>query len=260
MEKLNNTAPESSNTASESTNTTAESENTATESTNTAPESENTRKKRLPLAEQDQRVANEISEASVLIEMLDRDPALAARIGKTGVSKKQLTEAKALQATAQADFTARQSKMGLADSEITAAKNLHATNEKDYADFRVILRQSGLTAAQRTALGLDGKIPQDRQKLLTQLRASYTEARKPIYRATLDAEGYTIAALDALLASASLLDTRTASARQAIGDAQAATEARNRSTAALRRWSVGVKTRARRSLVDHPELLRQLGA
>lgn len=198
-------------------------------------------------ASQDKAIADELDEAATLIEELAANPARRAKIGKKGLSVAQFATGRRLHAAAQASFNARQSGMGEAEGGFDAAQAEEKRVKKDYADFRIALRQVVKAPADRTLLGLDGAAPTDRQRLVTQARAGYAEARKPRWRAVLDEEGYDEKTLDALLAALTSLDVQSAAARTAADAAKLATKTRNADARALRAWVVRIKTLERRN-------------
>ncbi len=253
MQKTKVTAQKAEMTASETRVTGSEAEITANETKVTSnevkmtgSEAKVTARKRETPADQNQIIAHEIDTAAVFIDMLDKNPARRAKIGKTGLSQVKLSEGKTLQAAALAAFVARQSAMAAEETGVSAAKKHEIGDRKNFTDFRVFLRQDIKEMGTRTALGLDGKLALDRQTFTTQARASYTEAKKPQWRALLDPEGYTVAVLDGLLADLDALDGLTSTAESAKIVARDATKDRNTSARALRTWVTWVNTRERR--------------
>ena len=245
--KATMTASETASAADEATLITGEPAKGAPEPTLASGEPAKAAPERATRASQDKAIADELDEAATLIEELAANPARRAKIGKKGLSDAQLATGRSLHAAAQASFNARQSGMGEAEDGFDAAQAEEKRVKKDYADFRIALRQVVKAPADRTLLGLDGAAPTDRQRLVTQARASYAEAKKPRWRAVLDEEGYDEKTLDALLTALTSLDVQTAAARTAADAAKLATTTRNADARALRAWVVRIKTLERRN-------------
>jgi hypothetical protein len=210
-------------------------------------------------AEQDQEVANAITDARQMIETARGDAEIAALLAARGYNAARLAEGQALQEAAQAAFTARQTALAAQKQASAASEGADATARATYVDFREVARAVFTSAADRTALSLNGAIPKDAQKFVTTVRVSYAAALAEPYRAALATYGYpaaTIAAagttLDALTAALGAQQAAAARAVQATSDREAATKA-------LAAWVRQFGKIAGVALKSKPALARKLG-
>lgn len=216
-------------------------------------------KKKRSNAEQDQRIANEISEALAFCLTIEADQEISTFLEARGVDSTEITTAKSLHDTAQQAFATRQGSMSTESSTIARANTNATTVKKDYADFREICRARLVDKHLQISLGLSGTTPTDRQKMITLVRSSYQEAKKPEIQALIGKSGYTASAIDTLLETVATLEADIVAARDAAGSAKRATEQRNTAVKALRTWVSTNKRVARRALRDRLDLLGKLG-
>lgn len=232
---------------------------TTNEGTATARESTVTSKKRATPADQDQRIANDITEAETFLGVIAADSELITLLSTRGIDSAELATANTLLQSAKDTFTQRQSKLGAETSAFTSVTQQEAPINKDFADFRVLCRKRLTEKGAQQALGLTGRVPTDRQKRITLIRTAYTEAKKAEHRVQLDKLGYTVAELDRLLSTVQSFEATIETARRATGAAQQATEARNAAIKALREWLSTARLTAKRVLATRPDLLTPLG-
>lgn len=210
-------------------------------------------------APQNQQHATEISEAALFLTLLDKENELADLLALRGIDKAERDLGKQLHSVAQSAFDQRQSTMGREDASLAEVNRLLGVVKKDYTDFRSIARVKVLTPGGRVALGLKGALPTDRQGLVTLVRASYRVAAQPEFQGILARAGYSVSQLADLQRDVDALEEAIAISRDARGSAERATASRVAAIRSLRQWTSAVKTVARRSLQDRPDLLGKLG-
>jgi hypothetical protein len=219
-----------------------------------APEPDKKRK----ISEQDQRMQNDITEASVMIGNLEADLEIKTKLATVTINEEEIDRGKAAQLAAQDSFTERQNALGAEQTAYTALQTLWPTVIKEAGDFREIARARIPEIGLRKALGLVGNFPQDRQRVLTLLRATYTEAQKPEYQ-DIFGSAFSIIFLTERLERLQAAEDAIVEARNATNTAKRATEQRNEAVKSLKLWTSMVKKIARRALRDRPDLLGKLG-
>ena len=176
-----------------------------------------------------------------------------------------MDEGLAAQQAAQVAFTARQTAMSVGDATSTALEAADATARQSYTDFR----ETGRTvadasdgaagkAAARIALGLNGKVPANRQTFLPLARTSYAAQQAP-YAASFATYGYSETALNALVVSLDALEQAIRARDAAEAAAKEATRQRDGAFTALKAWLTSFKRIARVALRQSPDLLAKLG-
>lgn len=224
----------------------------------TAKESAPTKKKRPTPAEQDQVMANDIAEAETFLGVIAADTELAALLAKRGITEAKRTAAVGLVQTAKATYATRQSKLGAETTAFATVATHEGTVNTEFTDFRVFCRPRVKDAGMRQALGLNGRIPTDRQQRLTLIRTVYTEAQKPEHSALMTDLGYDEAELARLLGNLQALESALQAAQLAAGEALRATTERNEAIKALRSWMSTARLTAKRVLATRPDLLAKL--
>ena len=242
----------------ETTVTSKESATTNEESALPNTESAPTKVKRPTPAEQDQMIANDITEAEAFLGVIAADPELAALLGKRGIDAAERAVAAGLLASAKDTYAARQSKLGAETSAYATLTRLAEPVATEFSDFRVLLRRRITDTGVRQALGLSSRVPTDRQKRITLMRTVYLEAKKPEHSAVMTKLGYDTAELDRLLGTVQALENAIEGARGATGEALKATEERNTAVKALRKWIGDTRATARRVLSQRLDLLAKL--
>lgn len=211
-------------------------------------------------AEQDQAMANAISESAKLIQTAHANAEILELLAPRGYDAGALDEALTTKyEPAQAGFDARQVAMGI---QLSASKALDAAEEnerKDFADYREIARMCFPLPADRLALGLNGTAPKDLEKFLTAATASYSAGKKAPYAAKLTVRGYAPASIDAELQGLKGVANLAKAAANAKGAAQKATETRDAAAKALKEWTAEFRKVAKRTLRGRPDLLAALG-
>ena len=199
-------------------------------------ESATTKKKRPTPAEQDEELANFISQSRVAIETFLAHPELLSKLALRGYDAGKLNAGLALQSAAQAAFTARQTAMGNETRANQAVATARTAAYSAHYDFRETVRAAFRGQSERQALGVVGSIPADTERLLTQARASYAAAAQAPYHAVLSGLGYNDAGLSAAVATVTALQTARATQEAARSTAVAATAARNAAAKELKEW------------------------
>jgi len=210
-------------------------------------------------AEQDQEVANFITETRQMIESARDDAVIAPLLAARGYDAASLAKGLALQQTAQSTFTLRQTAMAAQKGASAAAEGALAAARSAYVDFRETARATFSDSNARTALGLTGKIPEDLQKLITTARASYTAAQSAPYQATLATYGFPAATIASALAALDALSTADKAQNAAIAAAVKATSDRDAAVKALQQWAKQFKSIASVALRAQPIQAKKLG-
>ncbi len=212
------------------------------------------------LAEQDQRLANDLSEALAMMTVLRDDAEVQAVMAERGYDAAAVDEAiTSLHAPAQAAYEARAAAMGKANEAQRMLDSATASERADFTDYRETARAIFRSAAEKLALGLNGKLPEDLQKFLTAAKASYGAGKKAPYAEPLARRGYSAARIDAELAGIKLVGDLAAGAARAGGAAQRTTKDRDAAAKALKAWVSEFRRIAKRALRGQGDLLAKLG-
>jgi len=208
--------------------------------------------------EQDQAIANLITEVYTLIKAVQDDAVVAVAVQAFGYDDARLEDGMVLQRAALSKFAARAEAIG-AQRQATIALEAAETAARDvYATFRLVARAMYRDSDARSALSMKGVVPQDRQKFITTAAASYANAQADPFATEFALYGYSVdriaavaAALDDLVAS----DTRQ---NTAISDAIAATAARDAAARELTEWMGKFRSIIKAALKDDPQRLSVL--
>lgn len=211
-------------------------------------------------AEQDQKLANDISAAAKLIETALDNAEILELLTPRGYDAAALEDALTTKhAPAQAAFDARQVALGVLSSANQMSGDTARQERKDFADYREIARKRFPAAADRVALGLNGATPSDLEKFLTTATASYNAGKKAPYTAGLSQRGYTPAAIDVELQGLKAVASFAKAAAIAKGAAEKAMGAREAAAKDLKTWVSEFRVVAKRTLRNRPDLLAALG-
>jgi hypothetical protein len=208
-----------------------------------------------PRAEQDQKIANLITETKQMIGIAQDDTALSALLAARGYDAATLAEGLALQQAAQDAFTTRQAARAAQKQAAANATKAEDAARQAYADFRQTARVLFAVPADQAALGLTGNAPKDAQKFITLARASYAAAQSAPYAALLSRHGISgqaVAALDAFSKAGEAQSAAAAAAVKATADRDAAAKA-------LKQWSKQFKSIAAIALRAQPAQAKKLG-
>ena len=210
-------------------------------------------------ADQDQAIANLITEARLLIEKARDDAEIAPALAGRGFDAAAFAQGLALQQAAQDAFDTRQSAMNAQKKASNTADQAQAAARSAYMDFRETARVNFRDSDARGALGLTGKIPGDMEKFITTARASYKAAQSAPYQATLATYGFPAAAIASALAALDALAEASKAQDDAISKAVKATTARDAAVEALEQWIKKFKSIASIALRPQPDQVKKLG-
>ncbi|WP_395090110.1 hypothetical protein [Armatimonas sp.] len=210
-------------------------------------------------SEQDQRIQNDITETAVMLQNIESDSELKSALNGAGIDDDELDLGKAKQTASQDGYNTRQDSIGAEESANNTLKVVWPIIEAEAIDIREVLRARFSDSGNRRALGIVGNLPQDRQKTITVMRATYSECKKPEYQTILSKSGYGISAIDEYLGNLTTAENAISAARKAVADGKRATTLRNAAIKDLRQWVSMVKRIAKRALRTRPDLLDKLG-
>jgi hypothetical protein len=209
-------------------------------------------------AEQDQKIANDITEIGERIGSATRDPEVAALLAERGYDPDAFAAGQALQETAQAAFTARQTALGAQHQASAALDGARMTALQTYNDFRETARAVFTSTADRSTLSLNGRVPKDAQAFITLARASYTGAQSVPYQATLAKYGYPAAALATALATLNAYSAAHQASTSAAADATQAIVLRDAAYKNLVQWDKQFRAIAKVAARTRSDLARKL--
>jgi hypothetical protein len=212
-------------------------------------------------ADQDQKIANRITAAAQYLDTIEGNPEISTLLSTRGYDAAKLAEGHTLQRAAQSTFTQRQLTLAAQGQATAGISGTSATAREMYVDFRETVRSiTAFTAADRTALKVNGSIPADKQKMITLARSSYEAAALPPYAATLATYGFPAATLAAAQAALDAYSKADTDQNTASGDATRATAARNAAVKELDAYMKQLKGLAKVALRQRPDLLKKLNA
>jgi hypothetical protein len=211
-----------------------------------------------PRAEQDQRIANDITEISERMGSATRDPEIAALLAERGYDAATFTAGQSLQAAAQAAFTARQTALGAQRQAGAALDGARMTALQTFNDFRDTARAVFTSTADRSALSLNGRVPRDAQAFITLARASYTGAQNDPYQTALAKYGYPAAALATALATLDAYSVANDASNSAAANAAQATALRDAAYKNLTQWDKQFKAIAKVAARTRSDLTKKL--
>ena len=210
-------------------------------------------------AEQDQAIANLITEIQQMIGQVQADAELAECLAGRGYHAAKLAEGLALQQAAQAAFTARQTAMAAQKQASATAAEAENAARMAYTDFRATARALFGSVADRAALGLTGVTPKDAQKFITLARASYAAAQSEPYTATLSTYGLSAQAINAALTTLDTFSAADQAQGAAIAGAVQATTKRDAAAKELEQWGKQFRRIAAVALRAEPTQAKKLG-
>lgn len=209
-------------------------------------------------AEQDQKIANDISETAEMLAVTLKDAEVGAAMAGKGYDSEAMAQGAALQAASDATFKARQKAM----SGEEAASLIFTKAEKGarayYSEFRETARVKYPASADQTALGLKGRVPDDLQKFITVVTTSYQAALAQPYTAVLSKAGMTPEQLTAQIAAAEGLEVLNGDLHIAQGAATSATAARDAAHQAMMKWVREFRRLAKVAARKQPSLKTKL--
>ena len=244
--------------SNETTLSSDESLTSSNESTMSTGESAKIKKKRPTPAEQDEALANFISQSRVTLDTILATPEILTLLAPRGYGSAKLNAGLKLQSAAQSAFTVRQTAIGDETKANQAVTSARTAARIAYFDFRETVRAAYRGVSERQALGIVGTIPADTEKLLTLARSGYAAAGKAPYSTVLSGLGYNGAGLSAATATLNTLQSARSAQEAARSAAIAATTARNDDAKALREWMQALHRITKIALRTRPDLLGRL--
>jgi hypothetical protein len=210
-------------------------------------------------ADQDQKIADQITADGQYLETVKTDPEILATLTARGYTPAKLTDGFNLQRDAQAAFTRRQVAMAAQSHATAGLSGNTATAREMYVDFRETVRAiTDFTASDRAALKVTGVVSPDKQKMITAARASYQAAQAKPYAAILATYGYPATVITTALAALDAYATADTDQNSAIGSATKATADRNAAVKALDVYMKQLRGIAKVALRKRPDLLKKL--
>jgi hypothetical protein len=185
---------------------------------------------------QDQVLQNFITETLELIQTVKTDRPLLVELDKLAFSVEELNQGTAKAERSQGSFTLRQQSIGHEDGFNVTVSAAETVLTRRATDFRETVRLGFKDMASRRALGAVGKLPTDKQALITYMRASLTIAMSAPYAETMTRYSYDSATCEAALAEVDALDQALALRASAVNAAVQATARRNADYKELRAW------------------------
>ena len=209
-------------------------------------------------ADQDQTLANDITEWGNFIASAKADAEIAPLLEARGYDAAEFAQGAALLAAAGAAFDQRQTTWGTQLAASQFAKELLATTSDDYVGFRELARTLFPEDAAQAGLGVSGRLPHDLGTFVTDAKASYAAGKAVPYAAKLTKRGYPPATLDGMIAALEALAKAGAEQDQAEGLARQATARRDAAYEALKAWVTECKATAKSTLRKQPALAKKL--
>lgn len=219
-----------------------------------------TDKRKRQYAEQDQRIANDISDVAEMLGVAKTDTEIGPLMATKGYDAAELTAGSTLHGAAETTFGERQKAMAKSDKALELFTNLEQSARQDYADFRETARVKFNAAADQAALGLNGRVPKDLQKFITSATASYTGAQGAAYAPELTKVGYPPANITAAITALKALGKAHADFTSAEADAVTATKARDTAHKDMMKWAKSYRRLGRIALRSKPALRAKIGA
>jgi hypothetical protein len=216
-------------------------------------------KKRGPYAKNNQRIAADITASNRLLQTIRTDDDIHPVATTHGIDDTQLTEAAAKLQLAADKWGVRLEDMGAEDTLVEDTDTALEAVKDDYLQYREIGRNNFPSAADRTALGLSGDIPEAFDALVTHIKAAYQTAKKEPYTALMTKRNYAPARLDALIKAVEDLEGEETDQTEAEGDAMTATRERDAAYAAMKAAMKPIKGTLKGALRKRPDLLAKLG-
>jgi len=212
-------------------------------------------------ADQDQYLADRANETRQIVGVIMDDGAVRTKLAPKGFDTQRLTGAIALCDTFDAKWNARQNAMGVQTQKSKAFTDLFDAATKSLSDFREIVRGSedpAPTPELLVACGITDDVPVDLQKFLTHAKSAYTTAKKAEYSAFMTKLGYTAQVLDDQIAALETLRKADEDHSKESGNAQKATDERDKAFAPVNAFRNSVMKIARRVFRKEPEQLSKL--
>jgi hypothetical protein len=206
-------------------------------------------------------MANRANETRQIVGVIMDDTAVRSKLAPKGFDTQKLNGAISLCEEFDKKWNKRQNAMGIQADKAEVFTGLFDEATKSLSDFREIVRGAENPApppALLVACGITGEVPTDLQKFLTHAKSAYTTAKKPEYSAFMTNLGYSEEVLDDQLTA--LEDLRKADEEHSkeSGNAQKATDERDKAFVPVNAFRNSVMKIARRVFRKEPEQLSKL--
>ena len=212
-------------------------------------------------ADQDQQLAERANETRQIVGVIMGDGAVRSKLAAKGFDTQRLNEAIASCDVFDTKWNERQNAMGVQTTKVEVFAKLFDEATKLQSDFREIVRGAENPpppSALLVACGITGEVPTDLQKFLTHAKSAYTSAKKAEYSVFMTKLGYTPAVLDAQLTALETLRKADEEHSKESGNAQLATDERDKAFEPVNAFRNSVMKIARRVFRTEPEQLSKL--
>jgi hypothetical protein len=222
----------------------------------TKPETKPKRERR----DQDQEMADRITVALEILNIVQMDSELAALLAGRGYDAAKMAEGLSKQQAAQSAFSARQQAIAAQREATAKVTEAWAKAQQAYSDFRDTARGIFKDPTAQGALGLTGKVLRDQEKFITQAKSGYEAAlATPGYLSELAKYGFPESAIRSAQASLDALLTADAAQEAAKAAATRATQTRDEAMADLDAWLSQFRAIAKVATRSRPDLAKKLG-
>jgi hypothetical protein len=212
-------------------------------------------------ADQDQQMANRANETRQIVGVIMDDGPVRSKLAPKGFDTQKLTGAILLCEEFDKKWNKRQNAMGIQADKAGVFTGLFDEATKSLSDFREIVRGAENPApppALLVACGITGEVPTDLQKFLTHAKSAYTTAKKPEYSAFMTNLGYSEEVLDDQITALDDLRKADEEHSKESGNAQKATDERDKAFEPVNAFRNSVMKIARRVFRKEPEQLSKL--
>jgi hypothetical protein len=210
--------------------------------------------------DQDQVMADRITATLEIIHIVQQDSELAGLLAPRGYDAAKLAQGLTKQQAAQSAFAARQQAMSAQKDGTNKVTELAATAQQAYSDFRETARGIFKDPVALAAVGVTGKLARDREKFITQAKASYEGAlANPGYLSELARFGFPEPAVRSAQATLDALVDAEAAQEAGKASATRATKARDEAVEEMDGWMSQFRAIARVATRSRPDLAKKLG-
>ena len=207
-------------------------------------------------AEQDQRLANDITAAQQMIATAQNDSEIVHALETRSINAAAFAQGLAFALAAQDKFTARQIAVNSKKAATAALDQAVAAARALFTEYRATARIAFSDRNLRATLGASGLVSADNQKFITFARAACAAAEA--YQGNLYDYGFTAEKLAALRAALDACSEAQEAQNGAVGAAQSATAARDTAYAELKGWVKHFAAVARLAFRTRRDLLAKL--
>jgi hypothetical protein len=206
-------------------------------------------------------MADRANETRQIVGVIMGDGPVRSKLAQKGFDTQKLNGAILLCEEFDQKWNERQNAMGVQTGKAEVFTDLFDEARKAQSDFREIVRGAenpAPTPALLVACGITGEVPTDLQKFLTHAKSAYTSAKKPEYGAFMTNLGYSEEVLDGQLTALETLRKANEEHTKESGNAQKATDERDKAFVPVNAFRNSVMKIARRVFRKEPEQLAKL--